>query len=69
MSKNKIYNKHEFPKLSSNGLSEDVIAYNEYGSISVCFYDYDERCWKDSSWEDYGGFNFVWMYKPEYLKL
>lgn len=67
--KNKIYKNTEFPRRVKNEkFSEDVIAFYENDVLYISYYNFDTREW-NFHYEDGILMDFVWMYKPEELKL
>lgn len=68
----RVHSKNEFPSLVPNeAFSVDVITCDEEGMMNIGFYSYDQQKWSfhTDTLVDYSDMNFVWMYKPEFLKI
>ena len=75
----KVYSKDEIPILheKSTEFSIEVITCNEYGGMSIGYYSYESKEWYFGCDDDFYGNpfeqedfkDFVWMYKPEKLKV
>lgn len=67
-----VHSRNEFPSLVPNeAFSVDVITYDEEGMMNIGFYSYDLRKWSfhTDTLVDYSDMDFVWMYKPDFLKI
>lgn len=67
-----VHSRNEFPSLvPSEGFSVDVITYDEEGMMNIGFYSYDLQKWSfhTDTLVDYSDMDFVWMYKPDFLKI
>lgn len=77
----KIYQNTEYPKRETDlkghqeSFSVDVICCDDTGLLNICFWDYDTKRWgflADTLTDPYEKgdlVKFVWMYKPEELKV
>ena len=67
-----VHSRNEFPSLVPNeAFSVDVITYDEEGMMNIGFYSYDLQKWSfhTDTLVDYSDMDFVWMYKPDFLKI
>ena len=67
-----VHSRNEFPSLVPNeAFSVDVITYDEEGMMNIGFYSYDFQKWSfhTDTLVDYYDMDFVWMYKPDFLKI
>lgn len=67
-----VHSRSEFPSLVPNeAFSVDVITYDEEGMMNIGFYSYDLQKWRfhTDTLVDYSDMDFVWMYKPDFLKI
>lgn len=68
----RVHSKNEFPSLVANEcFSVDVITCDEEGMMNIGFYSYDAGKWNfhTDTLVDYSDMDFVWMYKPVFLKV
>lgn len=68
----RVHSKNELPSLVANEcFSVDVITCDEEGMMNIGFYSYDSCTWNfhTDTLVDYSDMNFVWMYKPDFLKV
>ena len=67
-----VHSRSEFPSLVPNeAFSVDVITYDEEGMMNIGFYSYDLQRWSfhTDTLVDYSDMDFVWMYKPDFLRI
>ena len=69
-----VFQNTELPKRrdDDSDLSVSVITYNKEGLLNIASYSYELNCWlflTDELDERFNQEGFVWMYKPDCLKI